>query len=164
MWESIVSERQKIEERLQKKRAEVSALEDKLKSAKIYVTALSDVLKMLGGEHEAIESETKLRPGSAVAQARDIILERGEPVHLDEILNAMGKEATRDSKASLAGSIAAYVRRDEIFTRPAPNTFGLVELGHESVFDEEVTEPPAGFGRTPVVSAFDSDLDEDVPF
>ncbi len=164
MSESIVSEKQKIEERFRKKRAEVALLEEKLKAAKIYMSALSDVLKMLGGDEEQEVSETKLRAGSSVAQARDIILERGEPVHIDDLLEAMGKEATREGKASLAGSIAAYVRRDEIFTRPAPNTFGLVELGHESIADDEPAEPPAGFGRAPVATVNFADLDEDVPF
>jgi hypothetical protein len=162
-----VNERSKIEERLQKKRAEVLMLEEKLKAAKVYMTALSDVLKLLGGDTSVDQQEAKLRAGSAVAQARDVILERGSPVHIDDLLEAMGKRATREEKASLAGSIAAYVRRDEIFTRPAPNTFGLIELGHEgnSVEDDD-NEPPAGFGRAPVKrsSAFDTDLDDDVPF
>ena len=160
MQESRVSEKRKIEDRLRKKQAEIGALEEKIKAAKVYVAALRDVLKMLGGEDETDVAEAKLRPGSAVAQAREIIFARGEPVHLDDILEAMGKEANRDTKASLAGSLAAYVRREEIFTRPAPNTFGLIELGHETV-DESDDGPPAGFGAG---SAQHVDLDDDVPF
>lgn len=156
-----MNEKQKIEDRVRKKRTEIVQIEEKLKAAKVYISALTDVLKMLEGDGDPPETaDSKLRPGSAMAQARDIILARGEPVHLDELLEAMGKEATREGKASLAGSIAAYVRRDEIFTRPAPNTFGLIELGHESIIDDEPAEPPAGFGREPVSSAFD----DDVPF
>jgi hypothetical protein len=158
-----VTERKAIEERLRKKQAEILALEEKTKSAKVYVQALNDILKLIDntdGDNESVD--TKLRPGSAVAQARDIILERGSPVHLDELLEAMGKEVTRDSKASLAGSIAAYVRRDEIFTRPAPNTFGLAELGREAsqYNPEELNGPPSGFGNYPITS----DFDDDVPF
>jgi hypothetical protein len=161
MQESMVSEKKKIEDRLSKKLAEIGTLEEKLRAAKVYAAALRDVLKMLGGDDEADESvETKLRPGSAVAQTREIILGRGEPVHLDDILEAMGKEANRDTKASLAGSLAAYVRRNDIFTRPAPNTFGLVELGHVTVDDDQHAEPPAGFGIEPA----DPDIEEDVPF
>lgn len=156
-----MSEKKKIEERLRKKLQEVASYEEKAKAAKVYAAALRDVLKMLGGDDDEAEApETKLRPGSAVAQARDIILARREPVHLDDILEAMGKEANRDTKASLAGSIAAYVRRDEIFTRPAPNTFGLVELGHVTVDDVD-EEPPPSFGSAP---AQDIDLEDDIPF
>jgi hypothetical protein len=161
MSESMVSERKAIEDRLRKKQAEIATLEEKLKGAKFYVQALQDVLKLLSKDDAGEAMESKLRPGSAVAQARDVILERGEPVHLDDILESIGKEVTRESRASLAGSIAAYVRREDIFTRPAPNTFGLVELGHTTIDEEEEVEPPAGFGRQPVAAV---DFDEDVPF
>jgi len=164
-WEPIVSERQRIEDRLRKKEAEIATLEEKLKAAKVYAAAFRDVLKLMGGADEAEEepSETKLRPGSAVAQTREIILARGEPVHLDDILAAIGKEATRDTKASLAGSLAAYVRKDEIFTRPAPNTFGLVELGHVTV-EEDEAQPPAGFGEHQDDVLVLGEEDDDVPF
>ncbi|TPG13474.1 hypothetical protein EAH87_17285 [Sphingomonas koreensis] len=165
MQEPMVSERAAIQERLRKKEAEVAGLEEKLKAAKVYLAALRDVIRLFN-EHEEENGDTKLRQGSAVAQARDIILAKGEPVHIDELLAAMGKDVTRDSKASLAGSIAAYVRRSEIFTRPAPNTFGLAELGHVERSDEDLDEPPSGFGTQPVrfSGGFADDLDEDVPF
>jgi hypothetical protein len=86
-----------------------------------------------------------LRPGSGVAQARSVILTKGEPVHINDILAGLGKEPTRENRASLTSSIAAYVRRGEVFTRSAPNTFGLMELGHETT-PEEDEELPAGFG------------------
>lgn len=160
-----MSERKKIEDRLRKKQAEIQALESKIVAARVYVNALQDVLKLLDGDSEP--SEAKLKPGSGTAQARDIILERREPVHLDDILRALGKDVTRETKASLTSSLAAYARRGEIFVRTAPNTFGLVELGHD-VAEETEPEPmpPSGFGGAPRrgPSPFDADLDEDVPF
>jgi hypothetical protein len=159
-----VNERQIIETQISKKQAEIDGLEDKIKAAKVYVAALRDVLKLMDKSgktaSEMEDGETKLRAGSAVAQARDIILERGEPVYLDDLLEAMGKEVTRDSKASLAGSLAAYVRREEIFSRPAPSTFGLIELGHFEVLDEEEAPPP-GFGGGAHQT---NDIDDDIPF
>jgi hypothetical protein len=44
------------------------------------------------------------------------------------------------NRSALSGSIAAYVRKGEIFTRPAPNTFGLLELGNS-------VELPLNFGE-----------------
>jgi len=161
-----VSERRQIEERLRKKQSEVAALEEKLRAAKIYVAALQDVLKMLGGNDDGASAGGKLRAGSAVAQARDIILERGEPVHLDDLIRTMGKPLTQSAKSSLVGSLAAYVRQDDIFTRTAPNTFGLIELGHrEAEAEETPDEPPAGFGRESVANfgGF-PDEDDDTPF
>lgn len=159
-----MSERKRIEDRLRKKQAEVASLEDKIKAAKVYINALQDVLKMLGRDaHDVEEPEAKLRAGSSVAQARESILAKGEPMHIDDILGSIGKDVTSANKASLAGSLAAYVRDNDIFCRTAPNTFGLIELGHQSSGDEEEEEPPAGFGRAPV-AAIDEDLDSDVPF
>lgn len=158
-----MSERKRIEDRLRKKQTEVASLEEKIKAAKVYITALQDVLKMLGRDADDIdEPEAKLRPGSSVAQAREAILARGEPMHLDDLLGSMGKDVNSANKASLGGSLAAYVRDNDIFCRTAPNTFGLIELGHQSVEEEaDEIEPPAGFGREPVAAA---EIDEDVPF
>lgn len=154
-----MNERTKIEERLRKKEQEVGALEDKLRSSRVYVQALKDILKMLGEDIiEAYDTESILRTGSAVDKARRVILDRKEPVHIDEILEALGRDVTRESKASLTSSLAAYVRRRDIFTRPAPNTFGLAELGHVAIEDVE-REPPASFGK---ITA--PDVDDDIPF
>ena len=125
-----MSERKKIQERLTKKEQEIQTLEEKLKAAKTYVQALQDVLKLFENDESSTSSDSSLKPGSAVAKAREFILRKGSPVHVNDILTGIGKEMTRESRASLTSSIAAYVRRGEIFTRPAPNTFGLIELGH----------------------------------
>ncbi|ESX26199.1 MULTISPECIES: hypothetical protein [unclassified Mesorhizobium] len=163
-----MTERKKIEERLRKKEQEVASLEEKTKVARVYVQALRDILKMLAtdGDDNNTDAETVLRTGSAVADARHVILKKRAPVHINEILEALGREATREAKASLTSSLAAYVRRGEIFTRPAPNTFGLAELGHETI-EEEAAEPPPNFGRpTPPRPSRppEPEPDEDIPF
>lgn len=156
-----MSERLVIEKQIEKKNAEIQGLEEKLRNAKIYVKALNDVIKVLnrGSGRESGDSDSSLRKGSLVAQARNVILNKGTPVHLDQLLNELGKDVTRETKASLAGSIAAYVRKGEIFTRPEPSTFGLVELGHFEVEDSPV-QPPQGFGQ----SEQPSDMDDEIPF
>lgn len=158
-----MSERKKIEEKLRKKEHEIAALEEKVKSAKIYVQALRDILRMLGSDGEkAVEVESILRPGSAVDQARRAILTQNEPMHIDDLLSALGKDTTRETKASLTSSLAAYVRRDEIFTRPAPNTFGLIELGQIGALAKN-GEPPSDFGKD-ATSDKSEDDDLDIPF
>lgn len=145
-----MNERRKIEERLRKKEQEIQSLEVQIKDARVYMQALQDVLKMLPKDSDSgTDPDTVLRPGSAVAQARNIIKARGTPVHVDEILRILGREVSRDNKAALSGSLAAYVRKGEIFTRPAPNTYGLVELEPPSSQPqtEPVTEPPPNFGE-----------------
>lgn len=158
-----MSDRKAIEDRIRRKTNEVAALEEKLKAAKVYLKALNDVLGIMQNEDGDDAGETKLRKGSLVDQAREIILERGLPVHIDDLLRAMGKEVTRDSKGSLNGSLAAYVRNGEIFVRTAPATYGLSELGHShDNDDEEEDAPPSGFGRE--TNPGDWDEDDDIPF
>jgi hypothetical protein len=161
-----MSERRKIEETLRKKEQEIQGLEEKIKNAKVYVKALRDVLKMLDKGSEPEVTESTLRQGSAVDQARDVIMGQGAPVHIGEMLEAMGKPQTREARSSLASSLAAYVRRQEIFVRTAPNTFGLIELGHNGDGDEIPAEPPVGFGQVsaPTNPQTMPDEDEDMPF
>jgi hypothetical protein len=145
-----VLDRQKIQDRLRKKEQEIQALEEKLRAAKVYIQALQDVIRLMEEDDNASESvqqEASLKPGSAVAKARELILAKGTPLHISDLLLALGKESTRESRASLTSSLAAYVRRGEIFTRPAPNTFGLAELGHVAITAEP--EPPSDFGGAP---------------
>lgn len=158
-----MSERHKLEDRIRRKQSEISALEEKLKAAKVYLSALRDIAKMLDADDEEVAPEGKLKAGSSVALAREIILKRGQATHVDDLLEDMGRAVTAANRSSLVGSISAYVRKEEIFSRVAPNTFGLLELGHteegEGVEDDE---PPAGFGQAPV--GFSDDLEDDIPF
>jgi hypothetical protein len=163
----MMDERSVVAERLRKKMQEVQSLEEKLRTARIYVQALQDVMRALGAPTAAAETkpERSMRAGSGVSQARDVILKAGKPVHISDLLVGVGKEDTRDSRASLTSSIAAYVRRGEIFTRPAPNTYGLVELGHESIPEPRLS-PPDDFGgdSSEPREKFVADIDDEIPF
>lgn len=144
-----MNERDVIQDKIRKKEQEIQSLEDRLRTAKVYLNALHDISKALSKESHTIPESSVLREGSSVAQARDLILRKGSPVHINDLLEGLGKGMTRESRASLTSSIAAYVRRGELFTRPAPNTFGLVELGHTTSSDlEGANEPPEGFGQS----------------
>ncbi|MDK9721899.1 MAG: winged helix-turn-helix domain-containing protein [Rhodospirillales bacterium] len=159
-----MSERQIIKGRILKKEHEIQVLEEKLKAARIYVQALQDVLKVIGGEPDkASPSESGLRSGSSVDRARAAILSNLEPMHINDLLEVLGMDQSRESRASLTSSLSAYVRRNEIFTRPAPSTFGLVELGHHTI-DEGPVDPPQGFGEKQKLQPSPGDDADEVPF
>ena len=150
-----MAERRHIEGMIEKKEQEIQDLEDKIKEASVYLQALRDVLKKFPREGSSEELPTSsLRPGSMVAEARDLILLAGKPMHVDELLKAKGKPLTRDNRTALGGSLSAYVRKGTIFTRVAPNTFGLMEL--DTTASVKGAEPPAGFGVDK------SSLDDDI--
>ena len=142
--------REDIAKRMERKRAEITELETQVRLAREYVQALEDTLKLI--PREAVNSsgesaEITLRPGTSLAKAREAIKKVRRPMHLTELLTAIGKGHSRNERAGLSGTLAAYVRRGEVFTRPAPNTFGLIELKTSDVEIEIEPRPPAGFGQ-----------------
>ena len=132
--------RTKIEEKIKKKEEEIQELENKIREAKAYLQALQDTIKILPKENvSGAMVENMLKPGSNIDKTYNFLKKTGKPVHLNEILIGIGKTISKKDKISLSGSLGWYVRRNEVFTRPAPNTFGLINF-------EEIIEPPDGFG------------------
>lgn len=138
-------ERRKIEEKVREKIQEIQYLDEKIRDARVYLQALQDVLRMLPREGVAAPSpQETLRTGSLAARARDIIRSSKKPLHIKDIIREMGNPETRKNLTGLGGSLAAYARRQQIFVRTAPNTFGLVELGHDG---HSSPVPPSDFGQ-----------------
>lgn len=132
--------RKKIEIKIKKKEKEIQELRAKINDAKIYIQALNDTLKVIPKDKmENTSSVDKLRAGSSVFKTWQYLEKSGKPMHIDDILTAIGKGTTKKDKTALAGSLGYYVRNKEIFTRPAPNTFGLIDIVNNE-------EPPSGFG------------------
>ncbi len=158
-----MSTRRKFEERIRRKEAEIQELEMQVREGRAYVLALQDALKLLPRESLSGGTDSEedvLRAGSMVAMARDVLHSNGRPLHLLDILTAIGKEPSPANRASLGGSLAAYVRKGEIFSRPAPNTFGLIDFPAVSR-----TDIPAGFGRRgEAASEPEPEDDEEIPF
>src|SRR5687767_8758672 len=123
--------REEFLKRIEKKQQEIMELGLQIREATAYVQALQDTLRLL--PKDASQPQQALRPGTGVAKAREAIKKAGKPMHISDILKAIGFPVDKSHRLSLSGSLAGYVRREEIFTRPAPNTFGLVELGHNAI-------------------------------
>jgi septal ring factor EnvC (AmiA/AmiB activator) len=108
----------------------INALDVEIKAANASIEAYRDTLAFAGPKSESTSSgESELRSGSLPALAFGALKAKGARMHITELLQAMGKPVDRQSRTTLAGSLSAYVRRGEIFARPAPNTFALVEWG-----------------------------------
>jgi hypothetical protein len=166
--------REDIQKRIEKKQQELAdremAFAIERASTAAYIQAMQDMLKSLPRDPgDARSANLVLRPGSAMAQAREAIQKVGKPLHISDILRAIGRPVDKETRTSIGGSISNYVRRGEVFTRTAPNTFGLV--GMES---GTPSEPPDGFGKVRSVNfpgegdeaetSSPLEEDEDVPF
>lgn len=136
--------KRRLEERIQRKEKEIQQLEAQIGEAKAYIQGLQDTLKML--PREKGETEITIRSNSLPGKALQALRKAGKPLHIKDLLKALGQEVTRKNRSSLSGSLGAYVRQNEIFTRPSPNTFGLTEWGESPSNEDDL---PDEFGAIP---------------
>jgi len=129
--------RDELVRRISRKQQEVAALEQQqaglaqqITIGKAYVQALEEALRMADRDAIApIPTDKGLRRGSGPAKARKALRNIRQPLHITRLLTEMGLPVNRKTRSALSSALAAYARRGEVFTRPAPNTFGLVEFG-----------------------------------
>jgi hypothetical protein len=143
--------RKKLEKDISKQQQKIAELQTQIMAEEGYLRAQMDMLKMFPKEGEK-SPEVSLRPGSDPARVRDMLAESGKPMHISEVLQNLGKPVTNEAKAALVGTLGLYVRRREIFTRPAPNTFGLITFNSEQQVEATDPDQPS-----------DSDEDTDLP-
>jgi hypothetical protein len=124
----IMSLREELQKRIEKKQGEIRDCEDRIKSALAYIQGLQDTLKIMGKDDDSVLREPSLRHGSTIGKAHGALKAAGKPMHITEILKAIGQPTDKKNRLALGGSIAGYARKGRIFSKPAPNTFGLLEF------------------------------------
>lgn len=124
--------RENFQKLINKKEEEIAGLELRIREGRAYLQALQDSIKLLPRNGNEAAEHT-LRPGSALAKARDVIKAAGAPLPIVEILKAMGKPQDKKHRISLAGTLSGYARDGKTFTKTAPNTFGLREFASTQV-------------------------------
>lgn len=134
--------RQKLEERVRRKEQEIRSHRSSIEKAEAYVQAMQDAIKLIPKDDTSEGGTTlTLRPGSSAHKAMEAIKAARRPLHITEILKAVGLKPEKKNKLAYGSTLARYARNHEIFKKTAPNTFDLFE-GNQ-VFEEEL---PEGFG------------------
>jgi len=123
-----------LEREIARTKEEIAKSEKELFEKKAYLAGLEKAHKLQ--TRAKPEANKLLRPGSSMYQVMEVLKREGAPMHVDKLLTALGKDPTLENKTSLTGSLGSYVRKHQVFTRPSPNTFGLIE------FEGESTEAP----------------------
>jgi len=139
--------REQVQKLIDRKQQEIRDLELQIEKAKAYIQALQDSMRFI--PRDSTQGDAILRPGTALAKARDILRAHNRPMHITEILKALNEPVDKKHRLSLSGSLSSYVRNSQIFTRPAPNTFGLIEMNKSANGSEESGEfeVPEDFGE-----------------
>lgn len=136
----FMSIHRKLEDKIKRKEQEIQDYLTKINEAKSYIQAIQEAIKLIPKNVTDESSESKIRPGSTIGKTLALLKKAGKPMHMDEILVAIGKTNSKKDKMALGGSLGWYVRRHEVFTRTAPNTFGLIDK------ENGIEEPPDDFG------------------
>lgn len=76
--------------------------------------------------------KVSLRKGSDTEKVYNVLLAIETPLHVDDLLLKIGKTGG-GAKASLVGTLNAYANDGKVFSKPAPNTFGLLEKDYADV-------------------------------
>ena len=133
-----------LSKRVDKKRQEIVALEQQMLAARAYVQAMEEALRLAGrmnAPETARERSSSLRQGSLPAKAYPVLKRNLRPMYLVALLEGMEVQPTNKNKRALASSLSAYARKREIFTRPEPNTFGLIEFEEDTSDGSSEGEP-----------------------
>ncbi len=131
--------RENLQKLVAKKLEEISSLELKIKEANAYIQGLQDSIKLLPRD-ASNGAEYTLRDGSALAKTRDVLKAAGAPLPIADILKALGTPQDKKHRISLAGTLSGYARDGKVFTKTAPNTFGLIEFRTVQSNEDEIPE------------------------
>lgn len=143
-----MSNRQELEKRIEKKKAEIAELEAKIREEKAFLSGLQESLRFFPKDDSGTPpAEPNLRPGTDLYKTKEYLQKLGHSAYITDILIGIGKEATKENRVSLSGNLSWYVRKGLIFIRPKPNTFGLIGMKEdekEEVGQEEIDESSEG--------------------
>lgn len=132
--------KEKLEDKVNRKHQEILEFQSKIREAQAYIQALQDAAKLLPREEARNGGgEAALRPGGSAHKAFQALRSAGKPLHITEILKAIGMLNSKSNRLALGGTLSRYARNKEIFDRTAPNTFALLK-------SESLEEPPDDFG------------------
>ncbi len=131
--------RENFQKLINKKQDEIANLELQIRESRAYIQAMQDSLKLLPKDGNGL-AEYTLRAGTDLAKTRDIMKVVGSPMPIADILKALGRPNDKKHRTSLAGTLSAYARDGKVFTKTAPNTFGLLEFGVTPLEEKQDSE------------------------
>jgi hypothetical protein len=150
---AVMDHREELQKRIEKKRRDLEKLEAEVRDGRAYLRALEDTFRLLEGDGDEENTAASLRPGSDIARSETIIRTAGRPLHITDILKALGKPPDKRNKESLSSSLYSYAKKGQVFAKFGPNIFGLAEMPK---LKEQAGngEPPDDFGaEEPAVDA-----------
>lgn len=126
--------RTELENRVAREQAKLAELKNQVEREESFIEGLQEALKLLPRDAPNIRhgAGRRSRSESDVQKTKELLSTTTKPLHISDILKRIGKEDTKQNRASLASSLARYARKGEVFQREGPNEFSLIkETGNE---------------------------------
>lgn len=133
----MASIKSQLEQKIDQKTQQINELRIEIAAAEEYIKATREALRLMAKDMGKIGNPGKsLRNGSMMDRTYKLLKKHGKQMHIKEVMDGIGEDNSAAARGRHAGAISQYVRRGEIFTRPLPNTFGLVEWGDQVLTDQ----------------------------
>ncbi len=138
-----MSAKNKIEQKIEKKKEEIIEHQSKIREAEVFIQAFQEALKVLPRVSPGLNGVPAIRENSIAWKAIKALRLNGRAMKINKLLEACG--FPKEKKQSVSGTLAFYIRKGVVFTRPSPGTYGLVEFkaGTVALLD---AGPPHSFG------------------
>jgi hypothetical protein len=158
-----MSAREDIEKRIEKEKQKVSDLQKQIERSNAFIQGMREALQLISGNIKVVESpkETSYFRAGDTKNAYEILKQTGKSMHIDELLNSIGKPVNKQTRASLGSSLRRVAKRSGIVKCIGNSTFSLSDLINETtnIDKKDIIKLPDSFGS-------DSEQTEpkDIPF
>ena len=123
---------ERTELKIQEAQKEREELLDYIHECEIALEIFNNIKEPIDNPHKHF-LKIRLRKGSRPYKVREILLNANRPMTVENIYRALFPMAVLMQKKvdSLRGNLNGMCEQMRVFVRTAPNTYGLLELGHK---------------------------------
>lgn len=108
--------------------AQIAELEGRAREAQSYLQALQDSIRLLlKNEGNGSSKEARIKPGSNPDKVYALLKKAGHPLHIKTIVEGIGLQYSKMTRSTINSALIPYLKKGQVFTRPEPGTYGLVE-------------------------------------
>jgi hypothetical protein len=125
------------------KAAELATIENRMREAFGILSGQAEPAAKAKSRHGFVGGKRSrpIQHGSSVWWSAKVLHMLGKPLHIKTLISWISKESGEEFKpATLVSNLTRYVRYGDTFTRPAPNTFGLIDfsldIDAQTIFEE----------------------------
>jgi hypothetical protein len=159
-----MSAREDIQKRITKEKQKIADYQKQIERSNAFIQGMQEALDLLSGNPKAVKKvkESSYFRAGDTKNAYDVLRRNNIPMHIDDILLAIGKPINRKNRASLASSLHRAAKKSGIVRSMGNNNFSACDeaTSLDTQNDNEVSiDFPDNFGEDIKI-----DNKKDIPF